>query len=167
VVRLSSAVLIRAHRFLLEIHAEGDVEAQRRLIPQSLSRLISCDRAAFNEINVAENRSITPTPVPAYWKSLGPVIREHVHEHALHDPSSILPPHRAVTFSDRRNDPAWKNSPLLHEYYTPAGVRQQLAVHLFQQGTIRYFLNCNRSKGDFTGEDRALLELVSPHRRAG
>lgn len=76
----SNAVLERAHRFLLEIHAEGDVEAQRQLIPQRLSQLILGYRAALNEFEVGENRSIIPNPVPAHWTNLATVLREHIHE---------------------------------------------------------------------------------------
>jgi hypothetical protein len=54
--RLPSSLLTRAHRFLLEIYAAGDVEVLRQLIPEGLSRLISADRASLNEIEIGHGR---------------------------------------------------------------------------------------------------------------
>jgi DNA-binding CsgD family transcriptional regulator len=162
-VRLSSAVLMRVQRFLLEIHAAGDVETLRGLIPEGMSRLISCDRAAFNEIDIGRERTIVPSPVPAYWDRLAPVFVMHLQEHSLGKLTDFPEPHKAVAFGDRRNDPAWMKSVLYHEYYLPIGAKHQLGTHLFQQGTVRFLLNCNRWNRDFSAEDRALLELISPH----
>jgi DNA-binding CsgD family transcriptional regulator len=147
---------------LLDIHAAGDVETQRRVIPRRLAELIPCDRAALNEFIVGPDRVIVPSPVPAYWSRLQPVLIEHLHEHALFKTSAPAP-HRAITFGDRRNDPAWRYSTLYHEYYVPAGARQQLSVHAFNEGSVRFMLNCNRWHRDFSGADRALLQLISPH----
>jgi DNA-binding CsgD family transcriptional regulator len=162
-VHLSSAVLLRAHRFLLEIHAAPDVETQRRLIPQGLSRLIACDRAALNEFDMSHKQAIVPSPIPAYWARLGPIMTKHHHEHCLGNPAVLPPQHTAMTFGDRRHDPAWKNSTLYQEYYLPAGASQQMGIHVFQHGAVRFQINCNRSGRDFSARDRALLELISPH----
>jgi DNA-binding CsgD family transcriptional regulator len=155
-------VLAKTHRFLLEIHAAGDVETQRRVIPRGLAELIPCDRAALNEFIFRLNRVIVPSPMPVYWDRLGPVMLEHLHEHALF---SRCPPaaHEAITFGDRRHDAEWRKSTLYHEYYLPAGVRHQLSVHVFRQGPVRFMLNCNRWHRDFSAADRALMELISPH----
>jgi DNA-binding CsgD family transcriptional regulator len=160
--RFSAETLTRAHRFMLEIHAADDVETQRRVIPRRLAELIPCDRAALNEFIVGPDRVVVPSPVPAYWSRLRQVFHEHLHEHVL--TRTMLPtPHRAVTFGDRRNDPAWKSSTLYHEYYVPAGARHQLSVHTFSAGPVKFMLNCNRESRDFSRVDRALLQLLSPH----
>jgi hypothetical protein len=61
--RLPSSLLRRAHRFLLEIHAAGDVEALRQLIPEGLSRLISSDRTSLNDASLIWDEEISfPSP---------------------------------------------------------------------------------------------------------
>lgn len=161
-IRFSNTLLLKLHRFLLEIHSAPDVEALRQLIPVAASQLISSDRANFNEFNFVERgRFVIPAPVPAYWERLGPVMLAHAEDHALF--GATPQQHRALTFSDRSNDPAWKRSALYHEYYVPAGVRHQLAIHLDEDGALRFSLAFNRSKRDFSAEERALLELISPH----
>ena len=155
---------MRVQQFLLEIHAAGSLETLRRLIPEGASRLVASDRANFNQFDVAEGqRSMVPSPVPAYWRQLSPVLLAHMHEHILGDPKRAPPLHNAFAFSDRRNDPKWKQCTLYHEYYIPAGARQQLFVHLFQRGTVRWSLAFNRARRDFSAADRAVLELISPH----
>ena len=131
--------------------------------PRGLARLISCDRAAFNSFDVGKNRLIIPTPMPVYWKNLRAVFREHLHEYVLTDLSHVPGQYQAVTFGNRRDDRVWKKSILYHEYCFPAGARPQMAVIHFQRGTIRYGPNGNGCGRDFTAEDRALVELISPH----
>src|SRR5688500_11410565 len=109
-VRFSSAVLMRVHRFLLEIHAVRDIETQRRLIPRRISEMIACDRPAINEFAVGASRTIIPFPVPAYWSQLSPILANHLHEHVLASPLTSPIPHRTATFGDRRHDPAWRKS---------------------------------------------------------
>jgi DNA-binding CsgD family transcriptional regulator len=162
--RFSHDGLLRVHRFLLEIHGIHDLDTLRRSIPELAARLIASDRANFNEFDLAEReRMIIPSPVPAYWTQLSPVLFAHKHEHPLGNPNRSLPLHTAFTFGERRNGSAWRRSVLYNEYYIPAGVQDQLFVHVLQRGTVRFSLAFNRSGRGFSIEERALLELISPH----
>jgi DNA-binding CsgD family transcriptional regulator len=162
--RFSHAALKRVHRFLLEVHTAPTAGALRELIPTEAARLIASDRANFNEFDVAlGHRRVMPAPLPAYWQQLSPVLLAHMHEHPLGDPTQFPPLHRASMFADRRNDPAWRQSVLYHEYYLPAGARHQLFVPVVQLGCVRFSLAFNRARRGFSEDERALLELVSPH----
>jgi DNA-binding CsgD family transcriptional regulator len=163
-MRFSHAVLKRVYRFLLEVHTTDDLEGLRVVVPAAASRLIASDRANFNEFDVAGGRRrVVPAPVPLYWQQLSPVLLEHMHEHPLGDPGRSCPPHRACMFADRRNDPVWRNSVLYHDYYLSAGIRHQLFVPVTSRATVRFSLAFNRSCRGFSEEERAMLELVSPH----
>lgn len=162
-VRLSHAVLSRAHRFLLELHAADSMAMLRRQIPQGLGRLIACDRAATNEFQTGGDRRVLPSPVPAYWPRYGPVMVKHADDHPLINPSVAPVMHRAMTFSDFQRTSGWRRSTLYNEYHLPVGAKQQLAVSVTNLGSVRFILNCNRWGRDFSASDRAVMELISPH----
>lgn len=162
--QLANSSLLHAQRLMLELYRITEVGELRRAIPEMASKLISSDRANFNEFDVARgSRLIVPSPIPAYWTRLSPILLQHMHEHPIGVRERAPPEHRAFTFYDRRRDPRWKRSVLYHEYYVPAGARDQLFVLLCQRGTVRFSLAFNRSKTGFTESERALLELISPH----
>src|SRR3954454_14876844 len=107
--RLSSAVLTRAHRFLLEIHAAGDVDTLREVIPRGLSGLISSERASFNEIDVrAQSKRIVPTPVPTWWRRLGEVYSRHLMDHPLWSQAPLL--NHVRSFDDSSYADTWRKS---------------------------------------------------------
>jgi DNA-binding CsgD family transcriptional regulator len=163
-IRLSSEILTQAHEFILDLHATTEVETLRTVAPQGISRLIRCDRAAFNEFDAGSLKCrIVPTPVPTYWQRLGPVMVAHVHEHVLINPANVPVPHRSVKFGHGPSSAICPRSTLYNEYYLPAGARHQLAIYVTQRREVRYVLNCNRWSHDFSDEDSAVLELISPH----
>ncbi|MDP3073887.1 MAG: helix-turn-helix transcriptional regulator [Opitutaceae bacterium] len=161
--RLSHSALMRAHRFMVEIHALGDLTVKSRAIPAGLAQLVACDRAAINEMDLVAKQVITPHPVPAYWAKLGPVLQAHLHEHEMFGQEARLENHRVVTFGNRRHDPRWKKSMLYNEYYLKAGAQQQAGNFVFRETERGLFLNCNRWGRDFSAAERMVLELVSPH----
>ncbi len=162
--RLSNVRLLDINRYLLDLYAAMSVEKLRQIIPEGASRLIASDRANFNEFDTAVGRQyILPSPVPAYWARLGPVILAHMEEHPLASRHCAAPQHAPRTFSDFRDIPEWKYSTLYHEYHLPAGTRYQLFVHLCTIGTVRCSLAFNRQIRDFSAADRAVLELLGPH----
>lgn len=159
--KLSYSALVKALQFAREIHEIVDLEELRRVIPQLLQRLVSCDRAALNEFEIHGRGSIVPSPVPTYWNQLGGIFQAHFCEHGLMRFGGRCG--QVVSFGDRAHDSEWKHSVLYNDYYVPAGIRHQLAVNVVEQGSVRLMLNCNRGQRDFSVEDRALLELVTPH----
>lgn len=161
--RLPHARLSQAHAFILEIHQGRGLDAQRQLIPQGVSRLVACDRAAFNEMEFDGDVLIAPSPVPAYWRRYGDVFRGHLYDHVLGNPRLSPRPLQLLTFGDLRRDPAWRKSVLYNEYYLPVGASQQLGVHLFDLGRTRYNMNCNRGGREYAPADRAVMTLVSAH----
>lgn len=162
--RFPAALLRRVQRFLLDLHSAPDKASLRAFIPHGAATLIASDRANFNEFDVdLRLRLVMPVPRPAYWQRLSPVLFEYMHEHPLGDPDRSPAPHRSGTFAELRTRSAWKRSALYHEYYLPAGIREQMFVPLLCRDSRRFSLAFNRNGRGFSGEERALLELISPH----
>jgi len=161
--RLSQNFIVQVHQFLLDLNACENLESHSRLIPQGLSRLIRCERAAHNVAEFGADRVIVPNPVPDYWKRFGSIMVGHIYEHSIFKPSRIIQPYRIESFGDRLNDPDWQKSVLYNEYYLAIGVRFQIGTFLFQAGSERHYLNCNRSQRDFVQKDRFVMELIGPH----
>lgn len=160
-VRLSSAVLMRAHEFLLEIHRASGCAQLRQLVPRGLASLIGCDRASFNELDVGDKRRVAPSPVPTWWLRLGEVYVHHLLDHPLWCDRVRL--NQAVSFNDPVHASTWRRSVLYNEYFVALDMRQQLSSMVFAQGSSRIGIAVNRSSRDFSDEDRAVLELLSPH----
>ena len=163
-LRLSSAALVRAHRFLLEIHAAGDVQTLRHAVPDGLGRLIPGDRASFNEIDISEaGKTVVPTPIPTWWSRLGEVYARHILDHPLWNQKFTPRLNRCVTFKDEQYTDTWEKCPLYNEYFLPLGVKNQMSVLIHIQGQRSVGIAVNRSGSDFASEDRALLNLLAPH----
>jgi DNA-binding CsgD family transcriptional regulator len=163
-LRLSSAALVRAHRFLLEIHAAGDVQTLRRAVPDGLLRLIPGDRASFNEIIISEaGKTVIPTPIPTWWSRLGEVYARNIMDHPLWNRKFAPQLNHAVMVGDKQYRGAWERSPLYNEYFLPLGVKHQLSVLIDNQAQRSIGIGVNRSGSDFAPKDRALLNLLSPH----
>jgi DNA-binding CsgD family transcriptional regulator len=163
-LRLSSEVLLRAHRFLLEIHAAGSVDGLRRTIPEGLARLISADRISLNELEVGpERKAVAPTPVPTWWSRLGDVYEEHLMEHPLWNGQDGVRLNRIISFHDRDCAGTWHRSTLYNEYFVPSGMKHQLATLIFGRGTAYVGIGVNRSSRRLSAIDRALFGLLGPH----
>jgi DNA-binding CsgD family transcriptional regulator len=164
-VCLSPAALRRAHRFLLEIHAAGDVEVLRQLIPEGLSRLISSDRASLNDIEIGHGRrSIIPSPVPSWWSRYGDVYKRHLMDHPGWSGAKYTPRLSHVTaLSDPRHADTWSRTAMCNEYFVPLGIKFQQSALIYKQRTYFIGIGVNRSHCDFSPQDRALLDLVCPH----
>jgi DNA-binding CsgD family transcriptional regulator len=164
-VCLSPAALRRAHRFLLEIHAAGDVEVLRQLIPEGLSRLISSDRASLNDIEIGHGRrSIIPSPVPSWWSRYGDVYKQHLMDHPGWSGAKYTPRLSHVTaLSDPRHADTWPRTAMCNEYFVPLGIKYQQSAIIYKQRTYFIGIGVNRSQRDFSPRDRALLDLVCLH----
>jgi len=163
-VRLSTAALTRAHRFLLEIHAAGSVEILKRIVPDGLLRLIPADRASFNEIDMGEGRkSIVPTPVPVWWPRFGAVYSKHLLDHPLWNRKVAPGLNCAISLSDARIARCWNRSALCNEYFIPLGMKHQMSALTYRRGARSIGIAVNRSHRDFSSQERALLNLLCPH----
>lgn len=134
------------------------------MIPEGLAHLIECDRASFNEVNVAADRKqIVPTPVPAAWHRFGAVYQDHLLDHPLWNPQSAPRLHRAVGLGDKSHVAQWSKSSLCREYFHPLGMRHQISSLISRRNSHYVGLAVNRTGRDFIRDDRFLLELVSAH----
>jgi DNA-binding CsgD family transcriptional regulator/GAF domain-containing protein len=161
---LSTAVLRRAHRFLLEIHAAGEVDALRELIPEGLSGLISSDRMSLNDVETdLGRRNVIPKPVPAWWSRYGDVYARHLTDHPLWSKMGTRGLSRVISLSDRCYADTWTGTTLCNEYFIPLEIKHQLSAVIYTEGTYLMGIAINRSRRDFSPQDRALLDLVCPH----
>ena len=163
-VRIPNAVLMRAHQFLLDVHSAGDATILRRLIPDGIARLIGCDRASFNEMDIAAGRKeIVPTPIPSWWPRFGQVYREHLLDHPLWNPKWVPQLNRVLDIGDARFSASWQKSALFQEYFVPLGVKHQISALVAHRSSSFIGIAANRSRRPFSDGDRKLLELVAPH----
>jgi hypothetical protein len=134
------------------------------LIPEGLSRLISADRASLNEIEIGHGRrSIIPKPVPAWWSRFGDVYKQHLFDHPLWNRKSAPRLSHAITLSDPCYADAWPGTTLCNEYFIPLGIKFQQSAIIYKQRTYSIGIGVNRSRRDFSRQDRALLDLLCPH----
>jgi len=159
-IHFSNRQLLRAHRFVLEMHAAGTVERLKRLIPDGLSSLIASDRVSFNELAGTRVR-VVPSPVPSWWTRLGQVYQQNMLDHPLWQDTSRMC--RVVGFEDRGLGTDWKNSLLYQEYFVPLGIKHQISSLVYKQNSEYIGLAVNRCRRDFGTADRILLELLAPH----
>lgn len=163
-IHLTGHGLVAAHRFLLEIFRSTDPGQLRLLIPAGLSRLITCERASFNEVDRTQvQQKIVPNPVPVWWARLGDAYQAHLMDHPLLSQKHAPTLNRTVSFGDPCYAAVWKKSALNHEYFVPLGVKHQLSAMIFRTDSITVGIAINRAKKDFSPRDRALVDLLNPH----
>lgn len=160
---LSSSVLKRVNRFLLELYATSDADAVRRLIPQGMPRLVATDHASFNELKLGPaGTPVIPTPVPKWWARLGEVYAQHQKEHPLWEATRERL-NRTVSFDDRRYAETLPQSTLYNEYFLPSGTRHQLSSMIYRRGPVHVGVAVNRASRGFSETDRMVFDLISPH----
>jgi DNA-binding CsgD family transcriptional regulator len=163
-MHLDSHSLRLAHRFALQLHASTDLTLLRSLIPSGLSRLMACDRASVNELNLSENgRAVMPAPIPGWWARFGEAYQAHVTDHPVFRNGRVAKLLRTVSLDDVGYGAQWRKSALNHEYFVPLGVKHQLSALISLNGDDYMCIAINRGRKEFTVRERALLDLVNPH----
>ncbi len=146
-----------------ELALLDSAEAFPQLALAELGRLIACDVASYNEVQLKPRRvRIISDPDPPVNQSFddfsrlahqNPLIR---HGMETGDPSP-------VKFSDFMTLAQLRRTELFDVVYGPGDITRQLACKVDQ----RVGIALSRSGRDFTERDRSVLDLIRPHLAAG
>ena len=144
--------------------------ADRRAFPPetlvALSELIPCDDLGYSDLDRVRRRVVdyvgpeegdVDDDHEAFWR----IVDEHPlcrHHQAYADFS-------AIRLSDVISRPRLVNSRIYAEWFRPVGIAAELEVGLTRSRTRTRNFVLDRSHGDFSLRDRAVLELVRPHLR--
>lgn len=157
-------MLARVLDFILDVNECAGVEELRRVVPAGLGRLIDCDRASVNEVDISpDRRDVVPTPVPEWWKGYGQVYLAHATDHPALGGDQGYALNRPICLDDPAIRVRWSKSVLHHEYFEPLRIRHQLSALVSLRRTTLVAVALNRTARGFTMRERLLLKLICPH----
>lgn len=133
-------------------------------LPRFLSKMISADLVAYNEVDLMEPRIVATGDEPVF---LDPnflrAFEAHIHEHPIIRHQRETGDVSARKISDFLSRAEYHRLGIYKEVYGPIGAEDQFALtlHISQRRVVA--LAMNRSRRSFTEQDRTLLNLLRPH----
>jgi DNA-binding CsgD family transcriptional regulator len=142
-------------------HGADSADELATLVCSSLRRLIPCDAAGWNEIDLdGEVVRVHNEPELEFeleqlnrWVATHPVLRHVLETGDL----------RARTISDLLDPEAFHRTRLYRQVYRVLGVEDQLGAAVEVDGSRIVAVALNRGDRSFTYDDRAMLDLLRPH----
>jgi len=168
-MKLTSRDLELLQQALLELHVPRDLDALREFAPLLFKRVIPADY--FLRLEFARGSSGQPDSIAALWEHPERAGRETVRRAMSHAPehpftdhvmrTGDLGPLRLSDFWTRRRQLA---SRVHQEVYAPVGIGRLLTMTIVRGGRPGA-VNLSRpfEAPDFSGRDRELLRLLTPH----
>src|SRR5262245_18023543 len=166
--RLSQRDIRALLGFLRRTYASQDLDGFASEATRSLFRVVPADRCSFSEWHRRRGpaRTFVEPDGVELSGALGDAYRRYGHE------APLLSYYRRVrrlevrSFSDVMTTAHFHRSRLYNEYYRHVGVEYQIVVLLTLSassttGEVAFAMN--RSRADFSGRDRLMLELLQPH----
>ncbi len=158
-MRFSSDAALKIFDVILELYAPARSEELPGRFMGCVRRLLDCEHLSYNEFGPGHFCGI-----------LDPVIDDELNERfaALADqhPSirhiNATGEQGAVKISDFVNLRDWKRTELYNEFFRELDISHQLAF-LQPEGAIQIGFAANRSRKDFSENDRWILSLLAPH----
>lgn len=159
--RPSAARLEQALVASAEWHGAVSGDELAALVCSSLRRLIPCDAAGWNEIDLdGQVVHVHNDPELRFaheqlnrWVGTHPLLRYVLETSDL----------SARTISDLLEPDAFHRTRLYREVYRPLGVEDQLGMAVEVDGSRIVAVALNRDARTFTRDDRAMLDLLRPH----
>lgn len=155
------ATVDRAVRLVSRLGEATDPDHFANLVLPELCGLIGCDSATYNEVG-SDPRHVRYLDYPTRHldPAVMPMFAALVHEHPVinhYRHSADLAPARISDFLDRRS---FHRLALYAEFFRAIPVEHQLAVSIGPPGSMVIGLALNRSRRDFSEQDRAILGLL-------
>jgi DNA-binding CsgD family transcriptional regulator len=127
-------------------------------------RLIGCDGATFNEIELAtgEFRTLSD-PGESVLRTLAPMFSRYMHQHPVIAHHAVSGDPRPYAISDLLRARDWRRLDLHGEFFAPLGIADQLATTLQAVPGVRVVGLAVDRPSDFTVRDRVLLDALRPH----
>lgn len=126
---------------------------------ETLRPFLPCDYYAYHEFT--KFTPIRSVVSPNYRPDLQAFV-EFMHQHPSINAMRAHKMDAAVKVSDFLALPQWKRTDLHHHLFRPENQNYQLAF-ITQDPDLELGLALNRSHGDFTEEERQMLDLIRPH----
>lgn len=142
-------------------HCAESTEELAALVCSSLRRLIPCDAAGWNEIDLdgCVVRAHTEPELDFPREELDRLVTTHpLLQHVL-DTRNVA----ARTISDELEPEAFHRTRLYRQVYAPMGVEDQLVAAVEVDGPRVVAVALNRGERSFTDDDRVMLDLLRPH----
>jgi DNA-binding CsgD family transcriptional regulator len=133
----------------------AELKDPRRFAPvvmQGLAAIVPCDVITYNEINLSTATvRWSAHPLDAFGSSGTVVFTARVREHP------IL---RRVRHTARESEP--NGAGQYWELLRPAGAEHRMTLTLHEQNPVVIGVALNRLRGDFTGHERDVVQLLAP-----
>jgi DNA-binding CsgD family transcriptional regulator len=131
------------------------------LVLPALARLVGCDVITYNEIALDGGEvRYADYPCGIREAALGEVFASHVHEHPLVAYYQMSGDPGPVKISDFLSQRQFHRLGLYADFYRSLAVEHQMALALPAQGKQIVGIAFNRSRTDFTEQERAVLAVL-------
>jgi DNA-binding CsgD family transcriptional regulator len=164
-MRSRGAVKVRRLLDVLErIYAARDLDAFAASVPRVLQRLVPADTTVLSEVNPRRGRAtwvVDPPDAPVV------LYREAFEHHMKEDPVvawfARSTDGSAVKLSDLVTRRQFHRLGVYNEVYRPGRLEHQIAFALTTPRPLMLGVTLNRTRLDFSEEDRHGLNLLRPH----
>jgi DNA-binding CsgD family transcriptional regulator len=134
------------------------------ILTTALGRLVPCNLAAYNEVNVTLGRMKSlAVPVQPHLPELISTWERHMSEHPILQYYQSTQDGQALTISDFLTETEFHALGLYQNFFSRVGAEDQLAMGFFLGDSVVVGLAFNRAERSFTERDRQVLNLVRPH----
>jgi len=158
-MRLSERTLVRLSRAVSQLYVPSALDELPGRFMAVVRQLLDCEHLCYNEFGRDHFRGVLD---PVIDDRLNAIFAELAHEHPSIRHIKETGTLGAVKISDFVSARKWKASALYNEFFRALGISTQLAL-LFEAGPIEIGFAANRSRRDFSEEERLLLTLLQPH----
>ncbi len=156
----------RATRLVRSLEAAADVATFRSQLLAGIVDVLPADMVSYNEIDHRSGVRLALMEIepqdgvpPAIWANFERLLHQHpLIEHYAHTGESHS--RRISDFLSRRE---FHRLELYNEFFRLLRLEHQMAVTLPAEPGRVIGLALNRSRGDFSEEERGLLDLLRPH----
>jgi DNA-binding CsgD family transcriptional regulator len=131
---------------------------------KAVEPLIDCDFYAFDKFALNESRTFVPGRTVVYPEYRGNfrAFEEYLSQHPCFPTVIAAGVDRPVKMSDFTSLARWRHTELYNNFFRSENQNYQL-VFLCQFPKFKVGLAFNRSKSDFSEEERKMAELIRPH----
>jgi DNA-binding CsgD family transcriptional regulator len=157
-------MLRRATEFVDSLADIDDPAQANDLILPGLAGLVRCDVVVDNEIGLGPAAGqVRVREYPAGWVELADMaaFTAHVPEHPLIRYISETGDNQPVKISDVVSQQQFRRLGIYAEFFRPIGIEHQIAFALPPRDGMLTGISLNRTRGDFTERDRAVLSVLA------
>jgi DNA-binding CsgD family transcriptional regulator len=151
--------------FLRQTYAVRSLHSFRMHLLSGLSELVPSEITAYNEVNLhtQHNEVVYDRPEAMSLPDGERIFDRYIPEHPLIGYSKRRRGHGPVKISDFLSASEYHRLGLYNEFFRLIGVEDQMVMSFPSTRPVVIGIALNRSRRNFTGRDRMLLDLAYPH----